>query len=226
MLHRSSCALAALALVGCASTPTTATAVAPSDPSPTPAEVPTPAAVPEAKPFEFPGLITAEPATDAPAGLAQFGRLVGVWTCASEQVQPDGSFKPGASEATWTWFYTLSGHAVQDIWEPVGGAVGTNLRVYDPDNDTWEIQWVTGSLVHFQLITARAVDDTVVMHGDAPAAGGFPAHARRITFHGITEGSFDWKYEATKSGTDTGWSEFSRMHCTKTQAEPLARSST
>lgn len=213
--------MAAVALTACGGAQAGTPPVPATQMEPEPAPVAQPPPAPPA-PLAFRGLIAAEPADDAPAELAQFGRMVGVWSCTSEQIQQDGTFAPGTTTATWTWFYTLGGRAVQDIWE-TGASVGTNLRVYDPETDSWEIQWVASSLVHFQLITARAVGDTVVMHGEAPAGGGFPAHARRITFFDITDDRFEWKYEATKSGTDTGWSEFSRLHCTKVNADPLDR---
>ena len=161
----------------------------------------------------WPALLASEPADGAPEGLAQFGRLVGTWECTSEQRQQDGSFAAGPNTASWTWFYTLGGKAVQDIWEPAQGAVGTNLRIYDAASDSWEIQWATGAVGHFERITAKADGDKVVMHGEVDATAALPAHRRRITFFDISADAFEWKYEATKPGGDSGWTEYSRLHC-------------
>ena len=192
---------------GCGGTAAPHPAVGPANPT---AQPPAPA-----EPKEWPALRSEAAASDAPAGLNQFGRLAGTWACTTEQRQPDGTWKAGPGTATWTWFYTLGGLAVQDIWEPVTGAVGTNLRVYDAAEDAWQIQWVTGALTKFQHITAKADGENIVMHSDAPAAGPIPAHASRTTFFDIAADKFEWKYEATKLGTDTNWTEFSRLHCSK-----------
>jgi len=200
--------------VGCAASP----APAPAAPSPVAAP---PAA--EAPSISWPALAANEPAADAPAQLAQFGQLVGVWSCSSEQRGPDGTFTPGKNLATWSWFYTLGGRVVQDIWEPQTGPAGTNIRVYDAKSNTWRIQWTTGAMSDFQAITAQAVDDTIVMRTDSPAGGKFPAHTVRITFFDMTADKFEWKYEAGAPGTDGPWQEQSRLHCTKTRANPLAR---
>lgn len=153
----------------------------------------------------------------APEVAAQFGRLLGAWACTSEQRQPDGTFKKIPGEAEWTWFYTLDGRAVQDIWQaiPGQGGVGTNLRVWDAESKVWHIAWATTSQRDISHFTAKYDGGNMVMTGEQPARGKFPAHSARITFHQIKADSFQWKYEATNPGGGTVWQEFSRLSCNR-----------
>ena len=155
---------------------------------------------------------------------AQFGRLIGRWTCTSAQRQKDGSFKDIAGEATWTWFYALDGRIVQDVWEgpaPAGGGVGTNLRVWNDQTQKWDIAWATSSQGGIQRLTAEAQGDDLVMTGDQPARAPFPAHTARITFHTIEADSFLWKYEAAAPGQPGPWAEFSRMSCRRSASSDV-----
>jgi hypothetical protein len=217
-------ALALALAAGCGSS--TAVAPAPDCPEP-PAAVAKPAPPPPVAPprVHWPALIAAKPAKAAPPELAEFGRLVGVWKCIGERRDKDGTWVKSAEPSTWTWFYSLGGRAVQDIFEPAvgGGAVGTNVRIYDPQARAWEIQWVTGALSYFERITARREGETMVLRGEVTRSAQVPPHARKITFFDIGPDAFEWKYEATRPKTDKGWQEFSRLHCKRTSTDPLAR---
>lgn len=153
----------------------------------------------------------------APEVAAQYGRLLGTWKCKSAQRQPDGTFKEGADEATWTWFYTLDGRAIQDLWQgppSKGGGVGTNIRVWDPAAKVWNIAWAATSQPDISRFTARAADNgDIVMTGEQPARKPFPAHQARVTFHDIEAASFLWRYEAGAPGGGGPWQEFSRLSC-------------
>lgn len=158
-----------------------------------------------------------EPNPEAPSELKQYGRLVGEWSCSQSSLQPDGSWKDAPALATWTWFYTLDGHAVQDVWQTppeLGGGVGTNIRVYDPEQNQWDVVWTTNTLKVFDRFVARFENGDIVMHGDLPnRAPGPPAHKARITFHSIQADSFDWRYDASGPNDGTQWAEQARMHC-------------
>ncbi|MEM9493506.1 MAG: hypothetical protein AAGC55_30435 [Myxococcota bacterium] len=192
---------------------TTTSAAPPASPAP-PATSVAPAVVSAAS---LQRVVRARPHPDAPPELsAQFGRLVGSWRCQSAQRQPDGSWKDGPGEATWTWFYTLDGHAVQDIWEGSaegGGGIGVNLRVWDDEAKTWHLAWATTGQRDIASFTAAAEGETLVMRGDQPTRGPFPAHRARITFHTIEDASFQWKYEASPPTGAASWREFSRIRC-------------
>ena len=149
----------------------------------------------------------------APAVSQEFGRLLGKWACKSAQRQPDGTFTEGPKESTWTWFYTLDGTAIQDVWEGAAGGIGTNLRVYDKDQAKWFIVWATTSQRDISQFTAVGAGADIVMTGEQPARAPFPAHQARITFHDISAENFSWKYEATAPGGGTTWQEVSRISC-------------
>ena len=79
----------------------------------------------------------------APAELAQFGRLVGVWDASLALRKQDGSWVEGAP-ALWVWKYILDGFATQDLWIHTADHLPvylrtlgrpyllTGLRIYDP----------------------------------------------------------------------------------------------
>ncbi len=158
-----------------------------------------------------------EPADDvAPEVVAQFGQLVGAWDCTSERRQPDGTMAPGPGTARWTFFYTLGGTAIGDVFEPPadsGGPVGINLRVWNPERQVWVLAWTTAVLGRYDHFEAREEGEALIMRGEIPASGPFPDHAARITFSEISDASFEWKYEATSPGGAGPWQEFSRIHC-------------
>lgn len=172
----------------------------------------------------LPGLMSLEPSADAPAQVREdFGRLVGAWSCQSEARQPDGTFKAAPGLARWTFFYTLGGLAVGDLFEPAattGAAKGINLRVYDPEAERWVLAWTTPQLARFDHYTARREGEALVMRGDVAAKGQFPDHSARITFDELRDDSFEWRYEATTPGADGPWQTFSRIHCRAVEAGP------
>ncbi len=162
------------------------------------------------------GAVTFEADTSTPAGVReQFGRFVGVWRCQGETRQPDGTFKPGPGGARWTFFYTLGGQAIGDVYEPPQGSgpVGINLRVYRPETNDWVLSWTTPKLQRYDHFEARQEGETLVMRGEIAAKAPFPQHQAKITFHDIHEDTFEWRYEAAAPGTDGPWQEFSRIHC-------------
>ena len=204
----------AMVLCGCAASPATGAGSA---------EAPSAATVEATSPLPhiLSALIAAEPHPDAPAELRQYGQLVGTWSCKTSSRQQDGTWKDNPTEATWTWFYSLNGHAVQDVWQSPPstaggpGGIGTNLRVYDPEAKRWDIAWTTAAQRQFDRFTAVYQGGAIEMRGDLPARSPFPALSAKITFYSITDASFDWKYEGTALGSDTGWNEFSRIHCSR-----------
>lgn len=158
---------------------------------------------------------------DAASGVEQYGQFVGTWTCVPSSRQEDGTQKEGKARPTWVWHYVLNGTAVQDVWipdpenSPAGASMGTNLRVYDPESDTWQMVWATETLGGFQTFTAKMHNGDIVMRGDI-AAGQFPAHLARITFHNISNDHFDWKYEASAQGDGENWNLHSTLSCDRT----------
>ena len=163
-------------------------------------------------------LIVAGPNANAPEQLQQFGQFEGVWKCSSQSRQPDGSWKKRPGMATWTWHYVLDGHAVQDLWEPdleanPKAAIGTNLRTYDAETDTWHMVWTTTQEPVFATFRAGETDGALVMFGERSATPAFPQRLARITFHNISDVHFDWKYEASRARHSHQWREVSRLSC-------------
>lgn len=161
-------------------------------------------------------LLAEGPNPEAPEAVRQYGQLMGHWQCQGSSVQPDGSWQDSPAPATWSWYYVLDGYAVQDVWKPGNpqAPMGTNLRTYDPDTESWHMVWATTTQARFDEFTATYSDGEIVMHGDRWARTAFPAHQARITFHNIGEKHFDWRYEFSTDGES--WSEQSRLACDRT----------
>lgn len=161
----------------------------------------------------------------APPETEQFGRLVGIWDVTMEVLQQDGTWsKPeDAIRAEWRFRYILDGWAVQDDWIspppdlPVKEGIrqlGTNMRIYDPQEDAWEVAWISNTQQTVSTLTAKAKRKRIVMNGLHPS--GKP---QRITFYDITDKSFDWTMELQGVGKDPdGWVEIARIHGVKRAA--------
>ena len=164
---------------------------------------------------------TFEPGTlnpDAPPETAQFGQLVGIWDIKDETLQPDGTWKTNEG-AEWIWYYVLDGHAIQDDWiapprnVPAGEAprrYGTNLRIYNPATQQWDLAWISNLDRKLSTFTATMQDNALVMR--SAEADGQPS---RITFFDITPTTFEWKLELEQE--DGSWAEVYRIHGTRLQ---------
>lgn len=164
-------------------------------------------------------LISAGINPDAPEQVKQFGQLQGTWSCLGSGKQPDGSWKQGPAPATWTWYYVLDGYAVQDVWQPAQGPMGTNLRTYDAEEDKWQMVWATSSQARFDEFDATFADGKIVMTGDRWARAAFPAHMSRITFHNISQQHFDWSSESSAAGDGENWTENVRLSCDRVKVD-------
>lgn len=159
-----------------------------------------------------------EPAASAPAGLMQFGRLVGAWTCTGQARQPDGGWKQAPGRHAWHWYYVLDGHAVADAWRPdreaqPDAAEGINLRTYDPASDQWDIAWATRTQPRLDRFKGAERDGEMHLFAERAGSGGFGPHLMRITFFNIGPRHFDWKYEASAVTDGKRWREVQRLSC-------------
>ncbi len=177
----------------------------------------------------FPGLVSAKgivadgQAEDTPTELQQFGQFIGTWKCTSFSRGRDKSWQPNPWENTWTWYWVLDGHAIQDVWvgspdSPPGWNAGTNIRIYDEAAQRWRMAWTTTLSKQFDFYEAEPVDGNMVMQGDIPARGQRPAHSARITFHEITDTSFSWKYEAAMAAQPESYAEQARLQCRRSES--------
>lgn len=142
--------------------------------------------------------------------MIQFGRYIGDWNIADEQLSLDGkTWTPGPG-ARWNFVCVGNGTAIQDFWMPNGGGFGTNLRMYDKENDVWDIAWTNAQVPAMAHIGAKLDDGgNIVMHYIAPK----PSPARRIIFFPPTKQGWNWKLEISTDGEKT-WREVYRITAT------------
>ncbi len=149
---------------------------------------------------------------------AEFGRYIGDWTIEDEGLAQDGSGWQAGNGARWLFTCVGDGIAVQDFWMPNGPlsedgtrgpapGVGTNLRIYDPATESWQIAWTATQAKGFTHIGAKKDEnDNIVMHFIAPEQ----TPPRRITFFAPTETGWNWKMEMQIGGSDS-WTEVYRI---------------
>lgn len=145
--------------------------------------------------------------------MAQFGRYVGNWDIADSQLSQDGSEWTDGAGAKWNFVCIGNGTAVQDFWIPPGGAVGTNLRTWNPQTESWDIAWAINGQPGFSHITAKQdAAGNIVMHYKAPV----PDPLRQITFYPPDENGWNWTLEFSTDGGES-WFEVYRIKATPSQ---------
>ena len=127
--------------------------------------------------------------------MEQFGRYVGDWKIDDLGLSPDGKAWGPGQGARWIFECIGDGLAVQDFWYPNTGGFGTNLRIYNPDTEEWEIVWTANSLNGLTHISAVQDDDgNIKMDILKPE----PNPPRRITFMTPDENGWDWVMEISR----------------------------
>lgn len=150
-----------------------------------------------------------DPAACNEGPLEQFGRYIGDWTIEDEQLSKDGTEWLPGDRARWIFVCLGNGTAIQDFWLPADGKVGTNLRTWNADTETWDIAWAVDTLPGFAHIQAREdADGNIVMHYKAPV----PDPLRRITFHPPDDDGWNWTLEFMLDGEN--WTEVYRIRAT------------
>ncbi len=143
--------------------------------------------------------------------LEQFGRYLGNWNIEDSQLGPDGkTWTPGPG-ARWNFVCLGNGTAIQDFWMPPDGSVGTNLRTWNPNTESWDIAWAVNNAPGFAHIQAEEDDaGNIVMHYKSP----LPTPLRRITFFPPDATSWNWKMEFSTDDGDS-WFEVYRIRATR-----------
>jgi hypothetical protein len=141
--------------------------------------------------------------------MQQFGRYIGDWVIEDEQLSKDGAEWLPGDGARWVFVCLGNGTAIQDFWLPADGKVGTNLRTWNGDTESWDIAWAVDTVPGFAHIQA-AMDDNgnIVMHYKAP----LPDPPRRITFYPPDDKGWNWKLEFKLDGEN--WTEVYRIRAT------------
>lgn len=152
---------------------------------------------------------------DAPPETKLMGQLAGAWNAEQTIIGKDGTWSSGRkSKGIWRWYYILDGQAIQDDWISIDSlnrkkAVGTNIRIYNPDDKLWYMAWIDKT--HRRLATFTATNDSGNVVMDGTNSNG--RHIHNI-FYNIKPDTFDWKQEWT---FDEGknWVAVAKIHCTR-----------
>ncbi|TDF38203.1 hypothetical protein EYS14_10930 [Alteromonadaceae bacterium M269] len=148
--------------------------------------------------------------------MAQFGRYIGDWDIADQTLQQDGKTWVAGNGARWNFTCVGDGIAVQDFWMPNGAegspppGVGTNLRIYDPENQRWEVTWTATRAPGQTHIQAKADESgNMVMHYVSPAQN----PPRRIIFFSPTDEGWNWVMELSFDNEKT-WTPVYKIKAT------------
>ncbi|MEM9052417.1 MAG: hypothetical protein AAGC47_10230 [Bacteroidota bacterium] len=131
-------------------------------------------------------------------GIDQFGQFEGAWKMTSHALH-QGQWVSGWP-AYWAWKYSVGGQVIQDYFyqskddfPPVVNkdfdTHGFNLRVYDPESDSWNITWIANSGGESRMI-GEFRDGIIFMKSTAEEDKDW-----RILFYDISEDSFKWRQE-------------------------------
>ena len=143
--------------------------------------------------------------------LEQFGRYIGNWDIEDSQLSQDGQTWAPGDGAQWNFVCLGNGTAIQDFWIQPDGNVGTNLRTYNPETESWDIAWTITPMPGFAHIQAEEDDNgNIVMHYKSP----LPDPLRRITFFPPDEHGWNWKLEFSNDGGES-WFEVYRIKATR-----------
>lgn len=155
-----------------------------------------------------------DPGACMEGSIAQFGRYIGDWKIDDESFAKDGSgWSPGQG-ARWTFVCIGDGTGVQDYWMPNGGGFGTNLRIYNPETESWEIVWATPAQKGLMHISAKQSDSgAIVMDILSPVQD----PPRRITFFPPDDTGWNWVMEMSFDGGET-WTAVYRIRATPWEA--------
>ena len=142
--------------------------------------------------------------------MAQFGQYIGDWKIEDSQLAQDGSSWSEGNGARWIFTCFGNGTAIQDFWLPANGNIGTNLRTYNADTESWEIAWTVDKLPGFTHIRAQQNDDgEIVMHYVSPTQ----TPMRRIIFFPVDASGWKWALEFSNDAGET-WFEVYRITAT------------
>jgi hypothetical protein len=110
------------------------------------------------------------PAPDRAAQMMLYGQFMGSWDGMLKYLDAGGVRRETTAEVHFGW--VLEGRAIQDVWiapSRLGRKEGERLlmhgstfRVYDPQNDLWQITWIDPVRQVVNRMTGRRVGDEIV----------------------------------------------------------------
>ncbi len=142
--------------------------------------------------------------------MAEFGQYIGNWKISDSQLSQDGTWVAGAG-ARWNFICLGDGTAIQDFWMPTNGPIGTNLRTYNSDSQSWDIAWAVKGVPGFAHIGAKLDDaGNIVMRHKTK----IPDPLRRITFYPAANDAWKWTLEISSDDGES-WLEVYRIQATR-----------
>ena len=138
-------------------------------------------------------------------------KMLGKWEITDSSLNQQGQWQAG-NGASWHFYTILNGYAVQDDWvapaldkpEPEAGRqYGTNIRIFNPKENRWEMAWASVKGQQVDTFTAIEQDGAIIMSGQ------FNGNTSRITFYNIEANKFDWKLELQQANET--WLEVYRI---------------
>ena len=147
-------------------------------------------------------------AADRADGMALYGWLIGAWDVEVYDRLADGLIRRARGE--WHFDWVLEGRAIQDVFIVprhaerrrddlglAGNRYGTSLRVLNPADGTWRIDWSNPVTQARNSMIGRKVGSEIVQDGLDNDAGG----ARyRWVFSEMTPNAFRWRAETSTDG--------------------------
>ena len=135
----------------------------------------------------------------APPEVHHWGTLMGDWDVRWEAYTITG-VKRNEGTATWHWYATLGGFAIQDFFTHAMPAdigrdrVGTNVRVFDASANEWHIRWTHNFGAGFEEFTAIHSGPEIIMYEDGNE------EVSRIRFFEFQKNSFRQQEEKSDDG--------------------------
>lgn len=153
--------------------------------------------------------------SSAPEQTKQFASMLGEWKISDSSLGKDGKWTAG-NGADWNWHTILNGHAIQDDWiqpslsdkldDPSKRQFGTNIRIFNPKKNQWEMAWASSGGKKVDTFTAVGGDGKIVMKGF------YAGNNTRITFYDMKKNTFEWKMEFQSKEDKNVWLEVYHIH--------------
>ncbi len=140
-----------------------------------------------------------------------FDKLLGDWVIHDWARQPDGGWSPQAG-GEWQFQCLERGIAIQDYYRSNDAlTVGTNLRVYDPESEHWQVVWTATDSPGFSHYTAVYAEDQqrIVMQSVTGSE-----QMQRAIYKNIQADSWDWELQHSADG-EQPWVPVYRIHAVR-----------
>lgn len=142
----------------------------------------------------------------------QFGRYIGDWDIQDWSLsQQDGKTWNEGKGARWNFTCVGDGIAVQDFWMPNGGGVGTNLRIYNAETESWDVVWTATNAPGTMNINAvQQEGGEILMRILSPEQ----TPPRQIIFYPPTDDAWDWAMQMDLN-SDDNWTTVYKIKATR-----------